>query len=294
MTAALPQIPWRGLTKKIRTCYTIPPSYIHSKITAMETQSTQIPTAETTEKKQATTYTFREITDAEELEEAFRLRYEVYANSRLNPFLKHNSLSVDIDEFDFHSKHFGIYTEMNELVAYLRVVLDKSEHTNMAVTAIASKLYLQLESLVKKNFDENYTSDYPFLSYPEIPDSVKSHYLELKAKQEGFAEASRLIIKEEFRGPRLSCFLIESAMMLFTMICNEKKHAIVCCDKHHSFFYERFGFRPFGDGQIYEACGTQKVSVFLTLNDAKNNHIIEKFSGLVAEYSITGKITKTL
>ncbi|MBP6871998.1 MAG: GNAT family N-acetyltransferase [Bacteroidales bacterium] len=260
----------------------------------METQTDLAPTTQVAEKKAATTYTFREITGAEELEQAFRLRYEVYENSRLNQFLKHNPERVDMDEFDFHSRHYGIFNEKGEIIAYLRVVLDRSELINQSVFEVLTNLHIDLMKLNSIISIKEHSPDFPFLSYPEIPDAVKSHYLELKAKQEGFAEASRLIIKEELRGPRISGFLIESAMMLFMMICHEKKHAIVCCDKQHSFFYERYGFKPFGDGQTYEACGTKAVSVFLTLNDARQNNINDKFSGLAVEYSLTGKITRTL
>jgi predicted GNAT family N-acyltransferase len=260
----------------------------------METQTNPIPTTQIAERKAGTTYTFREITEADELEQAFRLRYEVYENSRLNPFLKHNSRKVDIDEFDFHSKHYGIFNEKGDMIAYLRVVFDRSELNNQSVYEVIINLHLEINNLNDSISIKEKGSEFPFLSYPEVPDAVKTHYFTVKAKNEAFVEASRLIIKDEFRGPRLSGFLIDCAMMLFTMICSEKKHAIVCCDKHHSFFYERFGFRPFGDGQIYDACGTKKVSVFLTLNDAKQNNIINKFSGFVTEYSLTGKITKTL
>jgi predicted GNAT family N-acyltransferase len=253
----------------------------------MEPQTCTDPTTLVAEKKASTTYTFREITEADELEMAFRLRYEVYSNTGNKVFLHQNIHKIDIDVFDAHSKHFGIFTDQGKLVAYIRVVLDKSEIKNDLVSDIVQKFELDLNCAKNR-------VDYPFLSYPTVPECVKSHYNDLKSKKEGLAEASRLIIREEFRGARLSSFLIECAMVLFTLICNERKHAVVCCDKHHSIFYERYGFTSFGNSEVYDVFGITRVTLLLTLGSATSKHVIERFAGIAAEYSITGQITRTI
>jgi predicted GNAT family N-acyltransferase len=260
----------------------------------METQTSPIPTTQVSEKKASTTYSFREIIDADELEKAFRFRYEVYTSCSNIGFLKPNEKKIDIDIFDLHSKHYGIFTQDGEIVANIRVVLDKGEFQNDNVFKIARKLNL-LYSSVDSNQEIKIfeTCDYPFLSYSSVPSSVKSHYQKLRSNKIGFAEAGRLIIKEEYRGIRLSSLLLDCAMILFILICHENKYAVLCCDEHHRLFYEKYGFRPFGDGQQYDIYGTSKLSMYLCPEVLPEN-LKTKFQGMSAEYKITGKITKTL
>ena len=72
------------------------------------------------------TYTFREITEKEELEKFFRLRYEVYSDCRCQSILKKNGHPIDIDYYDVHSRHYSLACE-NEHAGYLRIVLPKEE-----------------------------------------------------------------------------------------------------------------------------------------------------------------------
>jgi hypothetical protein len=174
------------------------------------------------------------------------------------------------------------------------VVLDKNEFHNDYILAIANKFNALDESINSNKDDiESEVFDYPFLSYSTVPCSVKSHYQELKSNKVGFVEGGRLIIKEKYRGIRLSSLLLDCAMVLFILICHENKYAVLCCDEHHRLFYEKYGFRPFGDGQQYDIYGTNKLSMYLCPEVLPENLKI-KFQGMAAEYSITGKISKTL
>jgi predicted GNAT family N-acyltransferase len=260
----------------------------------MATQTYPIPTTRVAEKKAGTTYTFREITEADELEKAFRFRYKVYTGCTNICFLKPNENSIDVDTFDLHSRHYGIFTQGGEIVANIRVVLDKNEFHNDNVYDIAKKNNVLSESINSiKEIMKAEVCDYPFLSYSSVPKSVKSDYMELRTNNVGFAEAGRLIIKEEYRGIRLSSLLLDCAMVLFILICHENKYAVLCCDEHHRLFYEKYGFRPFGDGQQYDIYGTNKLSMYLCPEVLPENLKI-KFQEISAEYLITGKITKTL
>jgi predicted GNAT family N-acyltransferase len=260
----------------------------------METQTNPIPTTQVAEKKASTTYTFREITEVEELERAFRFRYEIYTSCSNIGFLKPNESRIDIDNYDLHSRHYGIFTIDGKMVANIRVVLDKVEFHNDNVFKIAKKFQVLDKSInSSQQILKSKVSDYPFLSYSTVPGSVRTHYQELKTIKVSFAEAGRLIIKEEHRGIRLSSFLLDCAMVLFTIICNEHKYAVLCCDEHHKLFYEKFGFSPFGDGHQYDIYGTNKLSMYLCPSVLPENLKI-KYQVMSAEYSITGKITKTL
>ena len=260
----------------------------------MEKQTTSIPIFQIAEKKAGTTYTFREITEAVELEQAFRLRYEVYSKSRLNPWLKKNIFQIDIDIFDLHSAHFGIFTSENDLIGYLRVVHDKTNFYNKTVFEIGTKYFF---------FDENHHSwnsiinsqdaDFPCLSYPNIPDQVLLHYHILRTKCKGFTEASRLIIKEEYRGFKMSSFLIDCALVLFILICNGEKYALMSCCKEHCSFYEKYGFHPLGNGLSYSTFEESHLSAAMYL-PAISCQLLSKFNDQRTQFIFTGKITKTL
>lgn len=258
----------------------------------MEMQTNPIPSVQTAEKKARTTYTFREITEANELEQAFRLRYEVYSKSRVRSMLRQNENEIDIDVFDLHSNHYGLFANENELIGYLRVVLDKTKFYNSTVFEIGKKynLFNSLEHCLE---GIQKVVDYPFLSYPNIPGSVISHYESLKSQNEEFAEGSRLIIKENFRGIRTSSFLIECIMVLFMFICLGKRIALLSCCKDHSPFYKRYGFKPLGNGEEYKIYDVENEGLTLYLSTLPAN-LPSRFEEMKAQYLITGKITKSL
>jgi predicted GNAT family N-acyltransferase len=268
----------------------------------METQTNPIPTIQVAERKASTTYTFREITEADELEQAFRLRYEVYSSCRCSSFLKSNSNEIDIDSYDQHSRHFGLFINNNEMVGYLRIVLHRNDYYNSAVLDIVNKFNFFQEGLCSFEFIKNTErADYPFLSYPDIPANIKSFYDSIKDKREGLAEGSRLIIKEQFRGIRTSIFMMECIILLYIIICMGKRHAIINCVKEHSSFYKRYGFETICDGRVYNIFGSIKEAVCLTIplsNSLSAStvplNLHSKLAGMAAEYSITGQITKTL
>jgi predicted GNAT family N-acyltransferase len=242
------------------------------------------------------TCTFREITETNELDRLFHFRYEEYSKSRMSSYLRNGSNEMDIDIFDLHSKHFGLFNIHNELVGCLRVVLDRKGFYNPNVFEVGKKNEIFIDSThsfegVKNSND----AEFPFLSYPNLSESIKSHYESIKTKNESVAEASRLIIRGDLRGLRTSVFLIECAMMLFILICSGQRHAVLHCFRDHRAFYERYGFRPFDDGQGYKTFGIIKDVMFLPLTSTTiPSNLRSKFEKMAIEYSETGKISRAL
>ena len=72
--------------------------------------------------KNQKTYKFREIVDEDELEKFMRLRYETYFNSSMRNFLQINDEKIDIDIYDLHSRHFGLFCE-EKPIGFIRVVI---------------------------------------------------------------------------------------------------------------------------------------------------------------------------
>ena len=236
--------------------------------------------------------TFREISEPDELENAFRFRYEEYIKSRLFAYIKCNNHCVDIDTYDLHSKHYGLFRGNSDMIGYLRVVLDKREYYNQNVFKIGKRF--DLFSEVDHSFENLKNSgeaDYPFLSYPSVPESIQSFYYALKARNESFAEASRLIIKKDFRGMRSSLFLFECALVLFLKICQGSKYAVVHCCKDHGQFYKRFGFLPFDGNSEYNEFGVRKVVLFLS-RSIRPNSLPSRLEDMVISFSTTCKIER--
>jgi predicted GNAT family N-acyltransferase len=242
------------------------------------------------------TLTFREITEPDELEKAFRFRYEEYSKSRLCPYLKKNEEKIDIDIFDLHSRHFGLFTNINQLIGCFRVVLCRNEFYNPVVLAIGLKHhFFNNFSHSKANFTKMTAPDFPFLSYQNLPDSIREHYHILKSNNENIAECSRLIIREDFRGIKTSLFLIECALMQFMIICSGKRHAVLDCCKDHQAFYTRLGFIPFDDGGGYEMFGHMIDVMFLPLDlSTMPCHFRNKFEQMANEFSQTNKISRSI
>jgi len=86
-------------------------------------------------------YTFREITEKDELEKFFKMRYSIYSNCRMNGFVKCNEHSIDIDAYDVHSRHYALTCE-NVNAGYLRVVLPREEMFQDQVLEIGRKYHL--------------------------------------------------------------------------------------------------------------------------------------------------------
>jgi predicted GNAT family N-acyltransferase len=241
------------------------------------------------------TMTFREITEKDELEKAFRFRYEEYSKSSNHVLLKHNIYRLDINSFDIHSRHFGIFSTTNELIGYLRVILDKTEIYNLRVYEIGVKYDLfSVVKHAKENLPGLKVADYPFLSLPNVPENVKSYYSSLKSNNNFFAEGGRLMIKEEFRGLRVSNFLLDCAMMLFSQICLGKKHAVLCCDSHHIPLYKRCGFQLFGGDNEFDVYGTNKIIMYFPLNTLLPEHLKIKVEEMAIVFSQTSKISRAL
>lgn len=245
-------------------------------------------------------YTFREITEPAELEKAFRLRYEVYEDSENNVFLKKNQHKVDINVYDLHAKHYGLFVNDDKPIGYLRVVLNRVEYYNSDVFDLGKKfdLFTEKEHSIE-NIVKHSSADFPFLNFPNVPKNIKTSYDALKAINEGVAEAGRIAIHKDYRSLRTSGFLIECAIALYVILCIGKSHAIICCSKEHGMFYKRYGFNSFGEERYYDVHGTKKVSMCLSLSlslslSSVPKHFHSKFEEMVSEFENYGEIKRSI
>ena len=232
-------------------------------------------------------YTFREITGKKELEEFFRLRYEVYFNSANKPFLKENIHRIDIDYFDVHAKHYCLMHGDNK-VGYFRAVYQKDQYFNEKVIDIGEKYGL----LDRKTFlEKNEAAPFPFLSYEGVPESHWNFYNNLLEQDENMAEVSRIIVSPEYRAISTVKHLVECAIVLYAMTFARLKYAIVNCELLHGLFYTHYGFKEIDEAARYTVNGLKKTS--LSITEIPEKHI-GKIGLMAEEFKNTGKIERAL
>jgi hypothetical protein len=244
------------------------------------------------------TVTFREITEPDELEKAFRFRYDEYLNSRCHVFIKQNQQKADIDIYDLKSRHYGLYINNSLMIGYIRVVLDKKEYYNNTIFQIGKKYDVfndkehSFESL--KNY---HGADYPFLSYPNLPSCIKSYYESLAVKNDKIIEASRLIIMENFRGLRIISFFVECAISIYVSNFKSYKYAVVDCVQEHAVFYKRYGFQQIEHEQNYNILNMNRLVTCLYLPLSLSSipdKLQARFEQMANEFSQNNKISRTI
>jgi hypothetical protein len=240
-------------------------------------------------------FRFQEITEKDELEVYFRLRYEIYSNSIVKGLIRENKNHIDIDYFDIHSRHYSLMNG-NNIAGYFRVVLPKNELTNTKVLEIGQKYQLLDET---EYFHKNGRAPFPFLCYEGVPRSYWEYYNELHNKNEQLAESSRLILHPDYRSIRTSKFLVECAMALFILICIGKMHAVVSCRHDHGSFYENSGFIPIANGESFINHEFNTIAFTLPLSQSLSTSSVPKqlhakIEEMAEEFRSTGKIEREL
>ncbi len=245
-----------------------------------------------------TCHTFREITSKEALEEVFRLRYQVLKNSRVRQFLQENETEWDIDIYDLHASHYGMFNEEEGLSGYLRIIRDRNSYFNPDVALVCRENNIPLTPA--QIFQE--TAPFPFLSYPGVPEKVKEFYA--KCAPIWIIEGSRLILTNDSKSFKTALALIECAIVTsMDIFGNHLGTAIVDCYSSHEGAYSLFGFKRIpgtGEYNVFES-GDERSAITLFLDissDLKKSGIPEKLHGKIqkmsAEFNSTSQISRVL
>lgn len=172
-------------------------------------------------------YIFREVKTTEELKALLGLRYRSYRNSRLKGLVKWNHDEIDLDSWDFKSRHFGLFRVNNANdcpVGYMRVV---TGHPSFSVKQINSLNSNMIQSEPKYPF--------PCMNYFPGADVLISNFLDsLKINGEGLTECTRFSIDAGQRSMYFSRFMIESILSVF-YLGSESYNAVVACNRHHMY-----------------------------------------------------------
>ena len=238
-------------------------------------------------------YKFREIESEKELEHFMHLRYERYLNSSKKEFIRLNDQNIDIDIYDLHSKHFGLFYN-DEAVGSIRLVSHKSEIYDERAFNIGLRNGIFTEKQHSRESIMQYDyPDFPFVSNAEVPNSVTNFYKNVSSQKNAVLEGSRLLLVGKHKGLRLATFLIECAIV-YSIICTGKKHAVLNCDSSHERFYKRYGFETINNQEKYYLKGrTAAPSYVLSLSSIVQKYQ-EQFQEMAYQYKSSNKILRAI
>ncbi len=237
----------------------------------------------------ATYYEFREVTDANELEQTFRLRYRVYRACELSHFLPQNEHKLDIDAYDLRSHHYGLFFNHDgesQVVGCVRVVTDHETAAAPAVRLIAGahRHFAQVASQSPREV-------FPLLEYAPCRTEVLSLYHSCRERGKEIVEAGRLALDPAHQCQHLGALLVQAAAAAVGFLIGQYGYALVTANQHASRFYRVGGFGkipgaiPFHVGRVRQPF----VCLIGTVGSipASSRPTVERYA---AELRATGRI----
>lgn len=229
-------------------------------------------------------FTFRQISDAEELEQLLSLRFNLYAKSRMKSFICHNKFGLDFDKFDLHAHHFGLFLG-DTVIGYIRII----ENVNRFKSKIAALVNKKYGFVQEVSPEQNETGDFPFLSYSGVPQAVKEYY-NIQKYNTTFLEGSRLIISEEYRSLKAVKYLLDCSVAASMDIIREENGIVILdCAKSHEKWYSTMGFTKLPDIEAYNLDNIPVTVLKLPLSVELSNTTLPKekhnyYTSLYNEY----------
>lgn len=215
----------------------------------------------------STRFVVREPRNLEELEALLRLRYSVFQKSELRFLLQENETGIDVDAWDKHAWHLGLYKQTStncQPVGYMRFIHNGPQRAHL-VYALGRK-YPTVSGTIAK---------VPCQSYPFLG---RSNSLQSKDILERFeslaqgklAETSRLAMLESERSHQTCRFLLESGIA----ICNLEKGISMVFEviSHHAKCYEKYGFRTIY-ATNYNELSSGSVLLYASTSDLEQKHL---------------------
>ncbi|HOP08381.1 MAG TPA: hypothetical protein PLF13_13965 [candidate division Zixibacteria bacterium] len=184
-------------------------------------------------------YRFREAVTPDQLEAVMRLRYRVYQNSRLARFIPANPHGFDLDCYDLHARHFGLYCgEDVEPVGYLRVV----EEVDPGPVGHVLDLGRRVPELGRR-LKETTPQPLPLMAYTPNVEVIERLLQEKRDRGEKVVEACRMAIDPDHRSLAAARHIFESSMSIY-FFARGYHHMFACCDSSKKAFYRRYAVTP--------------------------------------------------
>ncbi|HAA13881.1 MAG TPA: hypothetical protein DCE41_20200 [Cytophagales bacterium] len=244
------------------------------------------------------TFSFRQITDEQELEQFMKLRLEIYADSKFKNLIQY---PVDIDTYDLHSLPFGLFCD-GEPAGFIRVILPRQDYYNPQAFRIGKKYSAFHEETHSEAAlrGQSGPSVHVF-KWIEGSEVLKEYYAEAQQQGLELMEGSRIILFKKFRGLKAARFLTECTITTYVEHCiKAKRHAIIVMAAKQHRFYEQYGFQVV-EQEAYSALDRDHAYCVMALPYAETfdaSPIADRFRGEVMqayqEFCTTGQITRQI
>ncbi len=207
----------------------------------------------------------RQPRNLDELEALLRLRYTVFQQSELRFLLHDNAFGLDVDAWDKHAWHFGLYKQTTngcQAIGYMRFINNGPQRAHL-VYALGRK-YPALAGTIAKA---------PSLSFPFMARSSSHLSPEWLHRFESMpmgklAETSRFVLLDSEKSPITCRFMVQAA----TAFCllNQGVETVFQISAHHATCYERFGYRPIA---TYKYKELESAIIYASLNGLDQKHL---------------------
>jgi len=225
-------------------------------------------------------FVFREIRSLNELQTLLSLRYQVYRESNLKYFIEENEYGIDLDNYDFHSRHFGLFENNLEPIGYMRVVENGLSPQFEKLQDILKK-HPQIAPKVSMN------PKIPFPSMVHWGNEIKKVYQKIKDNNGDLVEGSRYVLKQNIKSIILAKLILESAFAIYLFYYSD--YAIVSCTPAHKRFYSRYGFSTLTGTLNREFDGFHGCCLLGSASNVPNSQC-KKLQQMANAYKNTGQI----
>jgi len=233
-------------------------------------------------------FVFREPENSQELLDLFKLRYKVYRSSRLALFIKENKYEIDIDQYDFHARHFGMYSVESgkeTAIGYLRVVEDLVVTKQTYLNAVLKQI-----PQLSQNIDDKPSYDFPLMDYVPETELIKEKINQVHRNHERVVEACRMAIDPAVRSLRVAKHIFEASMAIY-WFHYEFHHMFACIDTSKKGFYARYVVCPFAGIPESDFTGMGVSSSCLFGSKASlSEKFCSRFEKMADTYKATGRI----
>lgn len=235
----------------------------------------------------STYYEYRPVGNSEELLALLKLEHRVYCASRLAGFVDATETEFEIDEFDMHAWHLGLFRideeGMSRIVGFHRPIWELDGPMRDEVLKIAKTKPHTLRRL-QRPLD----FPLPFVQYWAGPNPMTHLYWDVRAHGGRVMEGTRMGIEEEERTLRLSVHIVESGLALGYFFFG-MAHVIAGVCSRHVPFYRRYGFEP-APGMEQKHIHGIPGTLLLGSWDTVPTHVKERLHNRAEAYRTTGRI----
>ncbi len=232
-------------------------------------------------------FIFSEISSTNDLLAAFRLRYNVYRNSRLRDFCRPNSDNLDVDPWDFYARHFGLFDLRGHQVGNVRIVTTTKQATASRIIEALGENHAPIYQA--RFFDR--PAVLPMIAYSSEGPQCRAVVDRFIAKGHTVVESTRFALNDVGRKARLTMHLSATVIAIGFFGEWAVDVAFTTCSTPHKRFYGGFGFDnlPGTTDCVWEIPGCRSSAV-MGKPSTTPDHLRPRLRAIADEFDSTGQV----